>query len=162
EQLLAKSEECSLKSDLWAVGAILHWALTGKPVREQPDLLLAVKETTEAWAKGTLELPSLEAIRHQLPEGVHALIAKALSILPTQRFENARQMLDQVEILRKTSFSWSFRGAECPNCATPTVSGQTHACSVADGQDLFCLRCSAAECSQSFLALRERRPPLRV
>jgi serine/threonine-protein kinase len=83
---LAAGEKASVASDLWAVGAVLYEALTGRPPFDA-DTALAI---ALAAAQGRFVPP--EAYRPDLSPSLCAVVTRALSVRPFDRFASASEM----------------------------------------------------------------------
>jgi serine/threonine-protein kinase len=83
---LAAGEKASVSSDLWAVGAVLYEALTGRPPFDA-DTALAI---ALAAAQGRLVPP--ETYRPDLSPALCAVVTRALSVRPLDRYVSASEM----------------------------------------------------------------------
>lgn len=82
------------RSDLYSVGALLYEMLTSKPLFEGLsafDVMLAHVEKTP---------PPPDEIKPGLPEGLSAIVMKALAKSPAQRYQNADEFLEALAPLR--------------------------------------------------------------
>jgi serine/threonine protein kinase len=91
EQLLS-AKNVDLRADLWALGVVTYYALTGRtPFRGETLGALSV-----AVHEGLFELPS--RIRSGLPPALDAWMAKALQRDPEARFSSAKELVQALEI----------------------------------------------------------------
>lgn len=84
----ARGDSVDGRTDLWAVGALLHYALTGEPpfVAENYNKLI-IRIVTE-------EAPSIGQRRPDLPAELVAVIDRAMHREPKDRWPDARSMLE--------------------------------------------------------------------
>jgi len=86
EQAQGKSDQIDARSDLFAVGAVMFRAITGRPIFEgrtpTDRLFQAMKDRA----------PSLATIVPGMPQFVVALVDKALSFKKEDRFASANEM----------------------------------------------------------------------
>jgi serine/threonine-protein kinase len=90
EQARGRAEEIDGRSDLWALGATMFMALTGRQVHEG--------ETTneELLAAMTRSAPSLATVAPRLPKELSELVDRALAFERDQRWESAAAMQQAV------------------------------------------------------------------
>ncbi len=90
EQALGSSERIDSRTDLFSVGAVLHAMVSGKRLHEgrshQEAFVLAA----------TRPAPSVAKSAPELPPDVVALIDRALSWDPRNRFQTAQEMRDEI------------------------------------------------------------------
>ncbi len=91
EQALGEMEAIDARTDLWALGATLHAILAGKLVHEArtPEAML-VKVATEA-------VPSVKIHAPWISDATSAVIDRALSMNPDDRFQSAAEMREALE-----------------------------------------------------------------
>jgi serine/threonine-protein kinase len=90
EQARGLWEEVDVRSDLWAVGAVLYRALAGRSVhqgRTPSEQLLAAM---------TQRAKSLAEVLEDAPEAVVALVDKAIQFEPAKRFQDAEEFRAEV------------------------------------------------------------------
>jgi eukaryotic-like serine/threonine-protein kinase len=75
-----------LRSDLWAVGAILFSLLSGRPVRYDDDPLI------ELTLAVTTPAPKLSSVAPRIDRGLAELVDRALGFEPHERFQSAQAM----------------------------------------------------------------------
>lgn len=85
EQLRGQWHAVDARSDLWALGATLFNILTGRPVYEGIDV------------RAVLRPPRLRALVSDVPPEIGAIVDRALSPLPSSRFQSAREMRRAIE-----------------------------------------------------------------
>ncbi|HEU5056460.1 MAG TPA: serine/threonine-protein kinase [Kofleriaceae bacterium] len=78
------------RADLFALGAVLHELVAGKPLFDRPNVL----DVTRAIAEQPI--PRLQAIRPDTPAALDELAARALARAPDQRPATARDMADEL------------------------------------------------------------------
>ncbi|HEX9621101.1 MAG TPA: protein kinase, partial [Polyangiaceae bacterium] len=82
----ARGEKVDRRTDIYSLGVVFYELLTGRPVHgslEGQELLLAVRA-------GRVEPPSTFA--REVPAELEAIVARALSLEPSERFATARDM----------------------------------------------------------------------
>jgi serine/threonine-protein kinase len=83
---MRSSKDVDARTDLWALGAILHELITGKPP------FLAESVTELAIKVANEPPPSARSFRPDVPEGLEAVISKCLEKDREQRYRNVRQL----------------------------------------------------------------------
>ncbi|MEM9071054.1 MAG: serine/threonine-protein kinase [Myxococcota bacterium] len=84
----------SVRTDVWAVGAVLYNALTGAPPFEDPQLSqLLVKIAREP-------APSVAFHRPDAPTSLVQVVARALRTHPDHRYESAKEMAAELARVR--------------------------------------------------------------
>jgi serine/threonine-protein kinase len=97
------------RADLYAIGVILHCALTGHYPFDSRD------ERTLAQEKLTLEAPPFLAdATDEVAIGLHDVVAKAIRLRPADRYETAAAMLTDLAALRETLARAGGRHATAP------------------------------------------------
>jgi serine/threonine protein kinase len=108
EQLEGKS---SAETDVYAFGAIAYEVLTGKPAVGSP------REVMTIGAEGLKVKP--REIRSEIPETAEAVIVKAVSFKPQDRFSSAREMGDRLaQALHAAQAAVEVRRATAPKDRT--------------------------------------------
>lgn len=93
---LSYGAEPSVRSDLFSVGVVLWEALAGKRLYEgenDVEVFLAARKA---------EVPSLESLRADVPQGLARTVSRVLSREPAERFGSAREMLLELTRLLRT------------------------------------------------------------
>ncbi len=90
EQALARSHEIDGRTDLWAVGATLFTLLSGRLVHEAPT------PNEQLVYAATRAAPSLAAVVPDVDPALAALVDRALSFHPADRWQNAQEMQEAV------------------------------------------------------------------
>lgn len=93
----AMGQPLDARSDLFSVGTVLFWLLTGElPFKGPADQeYLAQIITTDA--------PSPAAVRPEIPAEICAVVQKAMARDRAQRFSSARELLTAIEQAQRTS-----------------------------------------------------------
>ncbi|MFM7057832.1 MAG: WD40 repeat domain-containing serine/threonine protein kinase [Planctomycetota bacterium] len=81
EQLAGETEHIGPASDIWALGALLHECLTGRPPDNQSKTI-----------------SSLRALRPDLPADLEAICRKCLQRSPAARYSSARALAADLEL----------------------------------------------------------------
>ncbi|GAB3607394.1 hypothetical protein GCM10027413_28030 [Conyzicola nivalis] len=89
----AEGREIDARGDLYQVGAVLYFALTGTPPFERATIV----ETMRAHVSTPPPVPSVG--RAGVPRGVDRLVVKAMLKHPEARFQSAREMLAAIDAL---------------------------------------------------------------
>ena len=94
-----RGEPADARSDVYSIGAVLYHALTGRPPFEQDDpTLLGVAHASEP-----LEPP--RSVRPEVPRWLDAIVCRAMSKHPEERYQTAGEMAD---VLREgLAAAWS-------------------------------------------------------
>lgn len=82
----ARGEAFDVRSDLWAVGALLFFLVTGNPPRSAPSDLLELELAARH------PVPALELCVPNVPRSLSKLVDKATSFDPEARFSDAAAM----------------------------------------------------------------------
>jgi serine/threonine-protein kinase len=85
---MSSAKHVDLRTDIWALGVILHEALTGKPPFEGESItqLVACVLTTNP--------PSLRSCRADLAEGLEPVVLRCLQKNPAARFQSVRELAE--------------------------------------------------------------------
>lgn len=88
--------ELDQRTDIYAAGVVMHECLTGKPP-------FGVGGEYEVMQAHLVEAPpTVASLRPQVvPEGVQAIVYKALAKRTEDRYQSARQMLDDIELVQR-------------------------------------------------------------
>lgn len=86
EQALGRTDSIDARSDLWGVGAVMFWAMTGRPVH------LAQTLPEQLVAQATKHTPSLTGIAPEIPAPVGAIVDRALAFEQDMRWPDALTM----------------------------------------------------------------------
>jgi eukaryotic-like serine/threonine-protein kinase len=93
EQARGRVEQVDERTDIWSVGATMFRLLSGHLVHER-----ATNQEC-AIATATEPAPSLASLSDGTPRGLCAVVDRALSFDPAQRFASAREMLSALRAL---------------------------------------------------------------
>lgn len=87
----ARGESLDIRSDIYSLGVVLYWMLTGKPpiTGDSPQAVL-IKIATEP-------LPPIQKINPSIPEPICRLIEKMTAKDLNQRFQNAKELSNAIE-----------------------------------------------------------------
>lgn len=92
-------------SDLYALGGLLYWALTG---RLPNGTTIAEIDRTHDPIEGRTTPPSVRAIRPGIDRDLEAVVARALAPRPQDRYQSAAQLADDLEAwLRVEPIRWT-------------------------------------------------------
>lgn len=84
----AEAGTADSRSDVYSLGAVLHFALTGHPPFEREG------DMAKLYAHGHAPRPRTSQEAPWLPEAVDAVIAKALAVHPAERYANAGSLAE--------------------------------------------------------------------
>jgi WD40 repeat protein/serine/threonine protein kinase len=91
EQAEGRLDQVGPLSDVYSLGATLFCLLTGKPPVGETD----VGEVLRRVQRG--EFPPPRAVRPGIPQGLEAIVLKALALKPEGRYPAARVLADEIE-----------------------------------------------------------------
>ncbi len=119
EQALAHWDEVDTRSDVYAIGASMFTLLTGQLVHEGrtvPELIVNIS---------TKPARPIRSVAPQVPDSVAAVIDRALSSRPADRFADAREMLTALSeaALRRSLPSATF---EAPTSSAAISTDSLH------------------------------------
>ncbi|MEW5738768.1 MAG: protein kinase [Myxococcota bacterium] len=91
-ELFDSAENASPRSDLYAVGCVIYWALTGRPLFEA----FITSELAEAHRKQTVRSPS-EVSGQPVDPALEALVIKCLAKRPEERPQSVEEVVAALE-----------------------------------------------------------------
>ncbi len=92
EQIVGNAEDVDMKSDIYALGAILFSILTFKrPFAGQP-----LKKVLEHTVQGYLATPSLVTPYNLIPSSLEAVVIKAMTVAPELRYDSVEHLKEEV------------------------------------------------------------------
>ena len=92
EQAAGKNSARDERTDIYSLGAILYSLMTWKDPLEEKD----VRNRIEATLTGKITPPSLRAPEREIPAGVEAVIRKAMSLNPADRYQSVKELRNEV------------------------------------------------------------------
>jgi len=104
-----RSTDAAPQSDLYALGVILYEMLTGKVPFDDPS------PTTVALQHLTLEPPPPQKINPNLGAQIEAVLLKALSKSPHERYQTGRALMDTLEKAIKADYPFSIEPSTQPS-----------------------------------------------
>jgi serine/threonine protein kinase/WD40 repeat protein len=103
EQAWGRAREIGPATDVYGLGALLYYLLTGRPPFQGRD----VQDTVETVQTQRLVPPA--AVRGRVPGGLDAICRKCLSAQPNRRYASAREVADD---LRRCAANLPIKGRE--------------------------------------------------
>ncbi len=94
------------RADIYSLGCVAHWLLTGKQVFEANSDVAIVVEHVK-----TVPAPPSERTELEIPAELDAIVMRCLEKEPEQRFQGARELADALEAV-PTSRPWSSQRAD--------------------------------------------------
>ena len=105
----ARGDATDGKADIYSVGIMLYEMLTGKvPFDGDTPVSVAIMQMQD-------EPQPLREINSEIPEGIEEITLKAMRKSPDQRYTDASEMLDAIEIFRRNpsvKFKYSYYSDE--------------------------------------------------
>ncbi|HSO39670.1 MAG TPA: serine/threonine-protein kinase, partial [Labilithrix sp.] len=114
----ARGGPIDARADVFAVGATMYHAITGRLPTPPPDGLSATLEAPPS--RSIMATEALALVRPDLPTGLTALVDRAMSLEPGERFASAEEM-------RAAVASFSPAGSSPDVSSKPPASLQTSA-----------------------------------
>ena len=90
----ARGEVADSRSDIYSVGCLLYELITGRPP------FLGDTPVAIAYQHVSADFIPVSELNPDLPMGIDAILSGALSKDPLARYQNAREMLDDINRLR--------------------------------------------------------------
>ena len=100
----AKGEQTDARSDLYSVGVMMYEMLTGQlPFNGDSNVAVAIKQISEA-------PKPLREIDPNIPEGLEAIVLRAMQKAPEDRYASAQQMLEDISKFKENpSIQFAYR-----------------------------------------------------
>ena len=92
EQAAGKNSKSDVRTDVYALGAILYAMVTYKDPIEPGDLKSMLHDTIY----GNIIKPSERVPGREIPHGIEAVILKAMSVNPANRYATVKELRDEV------------------------------------------------------------------
>jgi hypothetical protein len=91
EQAQGRIDDIDARTDVFALGAVLYEVLTGRPPFREATAMLTVS------AAGMHKLEPIDSIAPSVPAALRAIVTRALSAKPEDRFANGAALAAQLE-----------------------------------------------------------------
>lgn len=119
----ARGDPLDIRSDIYSLGVVLYWMLTGKPpiTGDSPQAVL-IRIATET-------LPPIQKINPSVPEPICRLIERMTAKDPNQRFQSPKELAsairNSIQIIKKEPFRQTelFLKGSKPRRLSPRVWG---------------------------------------
>jgi len=147
----ARGEPIDARADLWALGAVLYEMLTGR----QPFLGNTAVETRHAILYKTPE--PIERLAPNLPPAVVRIVSRALSKDPVARYQQAEQMLADLQACQQQAARAPRVEAAAPGADRPSIAVLPFANLSADKEQEYFCDGMTEELSAALSALRTLR-----
>ena len=119
------------RADIYALGGVLCWCLTGKTPFPTPDTFAEAVA-----ARQTLLAPSLRFLRPDLPSNLDAILARMMALRPEDRYSTAQAVMSALLPFLKTANSgiWSLPAETTPEGGSfqATRASRVHQVLIAD------------------------------
>ena len=119
EQALGRHHAVDGRSDLWAVGATMFAAITGRTVHEggAPEEVMVRAATEPA--------PGLASVAPEVPAAIAAVVDRALAFAPEQRFADAAAMQAAIAAAHLAAFGAGIEATPRPRGEPTAVTQAT-------------------------------------
>ena len=101
----ARGQEPDCRGDLYSLGAVAYFLLTGRPPFDDPNPLMLIV------AHATTAIPNFADVGVTVPDELTAIIMKCLAKKQEDRYESSRNLLLALESCEASS-QWTWRHAE--------------------------------------------------
>lgn len=92
EQIRGAKNSCSRQTDIYSLGALLYAMITYQnPLRSG-----SVEKMLQDTLAGNIQRPSQRVREREIPYGIEAVVLKAMSLEPTERYPNVKALRDEV------------------------------------------------------------------
>ena len=92
EQIRNSNNACSFQTDVYALGAILYALITYQNPLQNDKLEKMLQNTLD----GNIQRPSQRVKDREIPYGIEAVVLKAMSLDPADRYANVKSLRDEV------------------------------------------------------------------
>ncbi len=92
EQAAGKNSDKDTRTDIYSLGAILYTLMTWRPPLEQKE----VRERIQATLTGNIIPPRERAPEREIPVAIEAVIMKAMSLHPDDRYQSVKELRKEV------------------------------------------------------------------
>ncbi len=93
------SKAADIRSDLYSLGCTWYHMLTGTPPYPEGNI------TNKLHAHATAPIPDPRSINDSIPESIVGVLARLMAKKPVDRYQTARELLDDLEAVKKNSRS---------------------------------------------------------
>ncbi|MBO4648350.1 MAG: protein kinase [Lentisphaeria bacterium] len=92
EQISGSRNDCSPQTDIYSLGALLYAMITYQNPIQHGEIRQMLRDTLD----GNIMRPSLRVPGRDIPYGIEAVVLKAMSLNPADRYDNVKELRDEV------------------------------------------------------------------
>ena len=92
EQISGSRNDCSPQTDIYSLGALLYAMITYQNPIQHGEIRQMLRDTLD----GNIMRPSLRVPGKDIPYGIEAVVLKAMSLDPADRYDNVKDLRDEV------------------------------------------------------------------